>query len=271
LKEVSMTIYGLNMDGLGTDTRQAQVKRAMLGALYGLLGGAAFVLMAAFIDIWLHPDLPLTVNWSAFTLRLPLISLGLVLVGAVTCWWHEAWQGLLSGAVVASALALVAALFTSQVDTGMKIIVLIFTLIPIAAMTLPVAYVLRWFTERHARALYMNRSGARIAGLILLMIAVGLGPGYFMKSSGRAIEATRLIHNFLQDLALARAEKNPLARVAGVSERRETPYQMYSTRSETSSEAFDIHVEYEDNYKLLCTVILYPGRDPYFSGCQVRE
>ena len=263
-----MTIGGINTDGSGPDTRQAQIKRALFGALYGLLGGTAFALTAALIDIWLHPDLPLGVNWPVFTLRLPLISLGLAIVGAVTCWWHEAWHGLLSGAIVASALALMAALFTSQVDTGMKAIVLIFILAPVAAMTLPVAYVLRWFTERHARALYMNRSGAHIAGLVLLVIAVGAGFGYFMKSSGRAIEATRLIHNFLQDLALARAEKNPLASVAGVSERREMPYQMYSTRSETSSEAFDIHVEYEDNYKLLCTVILYPGRDPYFSGCQ---
>jgi hypothetical protein len=46
------------------------------------------------------------------------------------------------------------------------------------------------------------------------------------------------------------------------------PYQMYPTRSETSTEAFDIHVQYADDYRLLCTVILYPGRNPFFSGCE---
>jgi hypothetical protein len=148
----------------------------------------------------------------------------------------------------------------------MKIIVLVFVLIPIAVMTLPVAYLLRWFTERHGRALHMNWSGARIAWLVLLVIAVGAGLGYFMKSPGRAIASARFIHSFLQDLS---SEKNPLASVAGVPERSETPYQMYATPSEKSTEAFDIHVEYADNYQLLCTVILYPGRDPYFSGCQV--
>jgi hypothetical protein len=263
-----MTIYGLNMDGLGTDTRQARLKRAMFGALYGLLGGTAFVLMATFIDIGLHPELPLGVNWSLFALRLPLIGSGLALVGALTCWWHEAWQGLLSGAVVASALAVIAALFTSQVDTGMKFIVLIFILIPIAAMTLPVAYILRWFTERHAIALHMERSGTRIVGLIILIIGLGAGLGYFMKASGRAVEATRFIHNFLQDLS---AEKNPLVSVAGVTERSEMPYKIYPTTSADSTEGFKIHVEYEDGYKVLCTVILYPQRDPFLSGCQAGE
>ena len=263
-----MTICGLNMDGLGTDTRQTQVKRAILGALYGFLGGTAFVLVATFIDTWLHPDLPLGVNWSAFVWRLPLISLGLAVVGAVTCWWHEAWHGLLSGAVVSAALVLVTALLTSQVDTGMKLIVLIFILMPVAVITLPVAYLLRWFAERHTRARHMNQSVARLARLILLVIALGAGLGYFMKSPGRAIAAARFIDNALQDLS---GEKNPLANVAGVPERREMRYQMYPTRSEVSTEAFDVHVEYADNYKLLCTVILYPGRDPYFSGCRPGE
>src|SRR5262245_13063128 len=201
-----MTIYGVNLDGVGADTRQGRIRRAMFGGLYGFIGGITFVLISTFIDILLHPELPLGVNWSAFTLRLPLIGLGLALVGAVTCWWHEAWQGLLSGAVVASALALVADLFTSQVDIGMKLIVLIFIVIPMAALTLPVAYLLRWLIEHHARALQMNRRGLRIVSLILLAIAVGAGCGYLMKSSGRGIRAAAYIHNFLQDLS---SEKNP--------------------------------------------------------------
>jgi hypothetical protein len=260
-----MTICGLNMDGLGTDTPQAKLKRAMFGALYGLLGGIAFVLTAAFIDIWLHPELPLGVNWPTFTLRLPLLGLGLALVGAVTCWWHEAWQGLLSGAAVAAALTLIAALFTSQVDTGMKFVVLIFILMPVAVMTLPVAYFLRWVIERHARALYLPQRNLRIAGLVFLAIALGAGCGYFMKAPGQGVEATRFIHEFLQDLS---AEKNPLAEVAGVPERDQTPYKMHITKSESSTEAFDIHVEYEDGYTFYCTVILYPGRQPFLSGCQ---
>ena len=256
------------MDGLGSDTPQARLKRALLGAFYGLLGGVAFVLTAAFIDIWLHPDLPLGPNWSALALRLPVLGLGLAIIGAVTCWWSEAWQGLLSGALVASALALLVALFTAQVQTGMKFIVLIFTLVPIAALTLPVACVLRWLTERHARALSMKASAARIVGLMLLVITLGAGLGYFMKSPGRAIESTRYIHNYLQDLS---SEKNPLAGGAGVPERSEVPYQMFPTRSQTSTEGFDIHVEYADHYRLICAVLSYPGSAPRYSGCEPEQ
>ena len=263
-----MTIYGLNMDGLGTDSRQSQIRRALFGALYGLLGGLTFVLVAAFIDIWLHPDLPFGLNWQAFLLRLPAITLGLALVGAVTCWWHEAWQGLLSGAAMAAALTLITALISSQVNTGMKFIVLVFILMPVAVMTLPVAYFLRWVVERHGRALHFNSRNTYIAGLVLLVIAVGAVCGYFMKTSGRGVQATRFIHEYLQSLS---AEKNPLAAVAGVPERTQTPYLMYATNSATNTEGFDIHVEYEDGYKVLCTVILYPQRQPFLSRCQPEE
>src|SRR5258708_38669248 len=109
-----MTIYDINKEGVGTDMRELKINRASVGALYGLLGGAAFVVMAAFIDILLNPDLPFGVDWSIFIVRLSLIGLGLGLVGAVTGWWHEAWQGLVSGAAVAGVLALIVAFFSAR-------------------------------------------------------------------------------------------------------------------------------------------------------------
>ena len=262
-----MTIYGLNMDGLGADSRPAKIRRALFGALYGLLGGVTFVLSAAFIDLWLNPDLPLGVNWSVFWMRLPLIGLGLALVGLVTCWGHEAWRGLLSGAIAAAALTLIAALFTAQVGTGMKFIVLLFILIPVAAMTLPVSYFLRWLVERHGRALHLPGSWARIVTLIALTVALSAGAGYFMRST-RGAQATRVIHQYLQDPT---AEANPMINVAGVSERQGMSYMMYSTTSTESTAGFDIHVTYEDGYQILCKVILYPDRIPFLNSCAPVE
>jgi hypothetical protein len=46
---------------------------------------------------------------------------------------------------------------------------------------------------------------------------------------------------------------------------------MYSTASESSTTGFDIHVQYADQYKLLCTVILYPGRNPFLSMCEPEQ
>ncbi|NWG34474.1 MAG: hypothetical protein HXY42_08540 [Chloroflexi bacterium] len=263
-----MTIYGLNMDGLGTDTPEIKRRRAALGALYGLLGGAAFALVAAFVDIWLHPDLPLGVNWDTLLMRLPLIALGLALAGAITCWWHEAWLGLFSGSAVTAAFALTVALFSSPAGAGLKVIVLMFIFLPIAAMSMPIAYLLRWITERHTRLLDTRWGTARIAGLILSVILIGGGLGYFMKSPARGIESTRYIHNLLQDTAAGTIL--PTA-IPGIADRAAVPYALYPIKSDSSTEGFDVHIRYRDGHQIVCTVILYPGRAPYLSGCQAQD
>ena len=263
-----MTIYGLNMDGLGTDTRQAKIRQATFGAFYGFLGGLAFVVMAAFIDILLHPDLPYGVDWSTFMARLPLIALGLALVGAVTCWWHEAWQGLLSGAAVAAALALIVALFSADVGAGLKFVVLVFILIPIAAMTMPIAYLLRWVTERHASAIQLKWSSVRIAWLILIVVALGAGCGYFTKASTPGVQAARFLHNLLQNPTQA---KNPISAVPGMLEHQNMPYKIYQQKSIFSTEGYDLFAKYEDGYVLKCVAVVYPGRDPYMAGCMVDK
>jgi len=267
LKEVSMTIYGLNMDGLGTDTRPAKIKRATFGAFYGFLGGTAFVCMAAYINILLNPDIPFGMDWSMLAVRLPLIALGLALVGAVTCWWHEAWQGLLSGAVVASALALIVALFTAEVGAGLKFIVLVFILVPVAAMTLPIAYILRWLTERHAAVMRLGRRSVRIAGLIILTLVLGAGCGYFMKTSAHGLEVARFMQGLLQNPAQA---KNPLGKFEGVLEHQDAPYKLYQQKSAESTEGYDFRFEYEDGFILHCAVIAYPGANPFVSACETN-
>ena len=254
-----------NTDGADTAMRRVRMRRAMFGASYGFLSGTAFAFIAAFIDVWLNPDLPLGLDWSMFGTRLFFIGLGLALAGAVTCWWDETWQGLLSGSVTSAALALIFALLSSEVGAGMKLLVLAFILLPIAAMTLPIAWFLRRLTERHAVALHSTWRTARIAGLVLLAIAPGAGGGIFMKTSASELEATRFVHALLQSPT---AEKNPISKVDGVQERFEVPYRLYQSSSVFSTEGYDIRIEYEDGFMVKCAVVLYPGRDPYISTCQ---
>jgi hypothetical protein len=258
-----MTIYGLNMDGLGTDTRQAKITRAAYGAFYGFLSGLAFVIMAAYINILLNPDLPFGVDGTSLLTRLPVI-LGIALIGAVTCWWHEAWQGLASGAVVAAALALIVSLVSSQVPTGLKFIVLVFILMPIAALAVPISYILRWVTERHAAALHNRWSTARIAGLIILMLALGAGCGYFTKTSIHGIEVARFMHDLLQNPAQT---NTPLANIADLPTHQASPYKLFQQKSTSSTEGYDFRIAYKDGYTLHCTVIAYPGTNPFVSTC----
>ena len=263
-----MTTYGLNMDGLGTDTRQARIKRAAFGAFYGFLGGTAFVFMAAFVDVLLHPDIPYGVDWSTFMLRLPFIALGLALVGAVTCWWQEAWQGLIGGAVVASALALISALFSSQVGAGLKVIVLVFILVPMAVTTLPIVWTLRWLTERHVRALHLKWSSAGIARLVMIALVLGAGCGYFMKTSAHGVEVAHFMQSMLQNPP---PNNNPLGKIEGVLDRQDLAYKLYQKKSTTSTEGYDFRVKYEDGFSLRCTIVAYPGTNPFISGCETDQ
>jgi hypothetical protein len=264
-----MMVKGLNMDGIVMDTREMKIRRAALGAFYGFLGGAAFVFTAAFIDIWLNPDVHFGVDWSTFAARLPLIALGLALVGAATCWWPETWQGLLSGAVVTAALTLIVSLASpDEVNTGAKFIVLVFLLMPTAAMALPMAWLMRWFTERHARALRSSLSSGRIAGLIVIALALGAGGGYFMKTPPRGVEVANFMLGLLQNPSQV---KNPLAGMENVQAHRNTPYKLYEQRSETSTVGYDVRIEYEDGFVLQCTILAYPGSDLVVSACETRE
>ncbi len=261
-----MTIYGLNMDGLGSDSRPAQIRRALFGALYGFLCGFAFVVVAAFIDSWLNPDLPFGVDGSAFVQRLLLIGVGLALVGAVTCWQHEAWTGLLSGAAVAAALAIIVSLFQGESSAGMKFLVLLFILLPIAALTMPVAYGLRWLTERHAAALHERGRIFRILMLMLLAVAFGASGGYFMKSSARGVQAARLVDELLQN---PQQDKSPLAKYPEVAQHQNMSYKLYQQASRFSTEGFDVQAEYTDGFTVRCTVVAYPETKAFVAGCRL--
>ena len=260
-----MKIAGVQLEGDNRDLPRAKMTRAALGAMYGFLSGAAFVIASAFVDVLLYRDLPLGVDWKSLVTRLPLIGMGLALIGAVTAWWGEAWLGLGSGALVAGALALIGSLMGSNVSNNMKLIVLIFTLVPIAVLSLPVSWVMRWLVEQHGRVLHIQQPRLRVALLILLTILLGAGGGFFTHMSPRAVRATRFVHTLLQT---ARDETSPIHKVQGLVEHANLPYQLLQKDSAFSTEGFDIFANYEDGYSLKCTVILYPDRDPYLFICK---
>lgn len=250
------------------DAPPPKMKLAILGGFYGFLLGAVFMLVAAYIDPYLYPDLPLGINWELFMQRFPLIVIGLTLTGAIACWWKENWQGWLSGSVFLAALSLFVALTTSAIAAEAKFIVLLFIIMPIAVMAFPIIWSLRRLAEAHARALNKTWSVVRILGLLIITLALGISAGYFMKMSRSALESTNVLQALLQDLA---RENNPINKTHGAHEHADTPYLLYIASSETSTVGYDIRVEYDDGYKMLCTVVAYPGSKPYLRECKTGE
>ena len=244
------------------DSPRIQWKQAALGAVYGFLGGTAFALVASFVDVWLHPELPLAADWNLLGVRWAVIGFGLALVGAVTTLWVDFWPGLGSGILAAGLLALGSALYTSQASTGLRLMVLIFALMPVAVLSLPVVLLLRWLVQWHIDSFALKQPANRIIGLVLVSLIIGAIGGSLLKMSPRAVTVTRYMHNVLQ---MGNNEK--ILAVEGVSQREDTPYHLSPSKSESLTEGFDIRVEYEDGFVLTCEVVQYPGRDPRLSGC----
>lgn len=245
------------------------VRRAMVGALYGLLTGTAFVLMSAFIDMLLYPGLPLGVDWTLMSTRWVLIGLGLALIGALTCLFNETWAGLLAGAITAALLSLTSALFFSATNAALKVMVLVFTLAPIAVMSLPIAWILRRLTERHAMALDSERAMARIVLLILAAVTLGAAGGYFMKMSRNAATSVNYLHAALQSENMN--ETKEISALPGLQEHAGLRYKLFQKASEASTEGYDVRAEYEDGYIVQCTVVVYPGQNPYISACETNK
>ena len=247
-----------------SESRFNPIQYVLAGALYGFLTGSAFAIAASFVDLLLYPDLPLGVDWSLFALRWGWLAPGLALIGAVAASFYEKLPSFIIGGLIAGVLALVSALYLSPVNTGMKVIVLIFALVPMAAMSLPVVLILRWLADRHDRALEFKRYGM-ILPLVALAIVLGAGGGYFLRMSGRAGQATRFMHQLLQ--AAPQDAESPVRGVPGFESHMGMGYRLFQQTSETSTEGFDVRAEYDDGYSVTCIVVVYPGRDPYLSTC----
>lgn len=246
--------------------RRQKIQRTTFGTLYGLLAGSAFVLLSTFIDVLLYPDLPLGVDWSLVAVRWVLIGLGLALIGGLTSFFDEIWAGLLAGAVAASLLALTSALFSSSTTAALKVVVLVFTLVPAAAMSLPFAWILRRLAEGHAHALHLEQATARIARLVLIVVVLSAGFGYFAKMSRREVSAVRYMHEALQ--TMGENPKPQLKDLAGLQEHADMEYKLFQKDSDLSTEGFDVRAEYKDGYIVQCVVVVYPGSNPYLSSCE---
>jgi tetrahydromethanopterin S-methyltransferase subunit B len=247
------------------DTPRFHVQHALTGAAYGLLMGTAFVLVAAFINQWLYPDIPFGVDWSQASVRWILIGFGLALVGAMTCLFTESFYGLVAGTVTAGLLALSNALYLTSVSGGAKFILLLFTLAPVAVMSLPIALVIRRLTENHARALHMKWLLPRIFVLVLVAVALGAGGGYYMKISRDALMAVQMMHDNLQ--VAPENQKKEIREVAGVREHAGMGYSIFQRDSMVTTTGYDVWAEYEDGYIVECVVVVYPGSTPYIRSC----
>ena len=248
------------------DTPKIYVRWALIGALYGFLVGTAFVLVAAFINVWLYSGLPIGVEWKQALIRWLLIGLGLTLIGALTSLFTETLPSLAAGAIAAGALGLTAAIYPSSSSTAIKFMLFIFLLAPIAVTSLPLIWLLRFLMHQHALSVQMKGSVLRIALLMLAAFSTGALGGYFMKMSRSAMMAVQMVHQNIQ--AASGNPDSEVNQLPGFKEHTGMKYVLFQKPSTSSTVGYDVRVEYEDGYAIQCVVVTYPGSPPFLRSCE---
>lgn len=247
-------------------------RRIFFAALSGFIAGTIAAFISGYINIWLFPDLPIHLEWtSVFIAWLLLAVLGGVLAG-VAAISLEGWKGILLSAVGIALTILLLGSFQSSENTMVRVVVLVGLLFPFAAMVAPLAVIFFWLARRFVQA-DSSKGWVRFKIIFLnciVIVVLGILPGLYVKMNSRAEQGVRLIQGILQSARTSApaAFHKALLNTEGFAAHKDQPYTLSQTASKYSTVGVDVTVHYDDGYTMMCTVVLYPGRDPAMYPCK---
>lgn len=241
-----------------------KLRRALLGALFGLIGGTAFVAIALQIDLWSYPQFSLGLDWDFYIPFWLWLGPGLMLVGFATAWWFETWAGLLTGTLLAATILLLSNMPTSAATPFQKLISFVILFLPSAAICLLPVYFLRWLVRRVLIAWGHPWAVLRIAFLCLLPLLVGAAGGVFMRMPPRAAQAVEQMH---ASLPVEPAAGSALTKLPGLPAYRGQPFELFYAKSTYTTQGYDVRAVYGDGYTVTCAVVVFPPRPAYLTRC----
>lgn len=250
-----------------------RTQRILFAALSGFLVGTIASVVSDLINLWLYPDLPIYVEWSTVFISWLLWSvLGGFLAG-LAALSSEGWMSILLSAFSMAATILIIN-FVQGIDSiFLNLLVLLGLALPFTAIMTPLAYIFFWLARRFVHALYENGWARRKVFLVnfVIIIVLGLIPGIYGKMNPKAEQAVYIIHGILQDASQASSPdeyQTPLLKTEGFPEHADQPYTLSQVPSVYSTVGIDVTAHYEDDYTILCTVVIYPGSDPSIIPCK---
>jgi hypothetical protein len=246
--------------------------RMLGGALYGFIAGLAYGLTVGVIDAIFFPNLPITIQWGPSILTGVVLGFLLALVGALTGWYTENTLGIGAGAIAIAMIGIGVQLFVVGVG-AIGIILLVILAFPISVISLPIAIVLRWFSNHYMRILaaHSQRPLEKNGWMVLLVfgaLLLGIMPGSFQRMGIREERSALLIDTALR-LAPSdpeQAKRLPLKTLPGLKEHLGTPYTLRVTPSKISTVGYDIHVLFNDGFAITCVTVAYTST-PYLRSC----
>lgn len=248
-------------------------QRIFYGFLSGFAAGTIAAVTSSFINVWLYPQLPIYFEWPPVFLRWILWSLLSGLLAGIAVISSEGWTSILLSAFCMASTILVINFVQDFDNIFLNLLILLGLALPFTAMMTPLAYIFFWLTRRFVQA--MDLKGWARRGIFfvnfLVIILLGAIPGLYAKMDTRAEQGVRLVHGILQDAAQASSldeVHKALLKTDGFAEHKNQPYTLSQVPSVYSTVGVDVIAHYEDGYTILCTVILYPGSDPFISPCK---
>ncbi len=248
-------------------------QRVLFAALSGFFAGTIAALVSAFINVWLYPDLPIYYEWTAIFSAWALWAVLGGLLAGLAALSSEGWMSILLSAFFIGATILTINFVQGMSNFFLNLLVLLGLSVPLTAMMSPLAYLFFWLARRFVHA--MSESGLARTKIVLanfaVIIVLGLIPGVYGRMNQRAEESMYIIHGILQDAAQSSSPdeyKTPLLKTEGFSEHKDQSYTLSQSPSVYSTVGIDVTTHYEDGYTILCTVVLYPGSNPYISPCK---
>jgi len=263
----------MNQDALQLKINLERKQRVFFAALSGFIAGTTTALVSSFINIWLFPDLPLHLEWSSiFFVWGVWAFLGGMLAG-VAAYSSEGWKSILLSALGMTLTILIFNVLQSSLSSLLKVVVLVGLSFPFTAMMTPLAFLFFWLARRFVQAISVSgwtRVRMYLVNFIVILL-IGALPGLYAKMNARTEQGVRIIHRILQDASQAASPDvfpKSLLKTEGFADHKDQSYTLSQSPSVYSTVGLDVTAHYADGYTVLCTIVLYPGRDPSIYPCK---
>ena len=159
-------------------------ERMLPAAVMGALAGTAYVLTLSTINMLSLPTLQLSLDWGRMLGNMVIYDLALALVGAIAGWFTEDPAGAIGGGIVSLVLYLLInwlmIRFTGA--SPARTVQLLITALPLLLGAMLLCGVFRFAVGRYVRLMQTQpgrKRSFRLAGMIVLVILVGIMPGSF--------------------------------------------------------------------------------------------
>ena len=249
------------------ETLRERSERMLPAAVIGALAGTAYVLTLATINVISLPALHLSPDWGSLLVHLVEYDLALALAGAIAGWFTEDPAGAIGGGIVSTLLYLIVNWLIIRLtgNSPARLVQLLITAVPLLIGAMLLCAVYRFAVGRYVRLMQTKpgaRRSLRLAGMLVLVILVGMTPGSFAHFDQNSQNVILAMDQRLQAVAgePALEAQFPLAQFPALQSHFGQPFVLQPRPSASQGSALDVTIRYADGYAITCLV---PTNDPY--------